>query len=337
MPPNGVEPELIEKQAVPVARSGTTRRVLGAMLFAVVVYGGFAVWQGLGKMGAELGRFAWGAFAAACGLALGNYLLRWLKWEFYLARLGIRGVGRIDSLLTFLSGFVLTVTPGKVGEVFKSLVLFETHGVPIERTAPIVVAERLTDVIGVVVLIVLGSLGFRGGLVWAGLGMAAVGLVLTVVASRRTAHRIIGLVGRLPGPFVGIGPKLHAAYDSLATLVKPSNLVVPTLISIAAWSLECASLWVILRGLGQATSFGLAMFFYATSTLAGAIVPVPGGLGVTETSLRGQLHDLGHVAPATSTAAMILVRFATLWFAVLVGFLALSVLKRRYAGLLAGA
>jgi hypothetical protein len=34
---------------------------------------------------------------------------------------------------------------------------------------------------------------------------------------------------------------------------------------------------------------------------------------------------------------MILVRFATLWFAVLVGFLALSALKRRYPGLLAGA
>ncbi|MDP9000066.1 MAG: lysylphosphatidylglycerol synthase domain-containing protein, partial [Myxococcota bacterium] len=74
-------------------------------------------------------------------------------------------------------------------------------------------------------------------------------------------------------------------------------------------------------------------FVYATSTLAGALVPVPGGLGVTETSLQVQLQ--GQVTPATSTAAMILVRFATLWFAVLVGFLSLAVLKRRYPGLLA--
>ncbi len=332
---------MIEKKVPALPRSRPSpvamRRLLGAMLSAVAVYGGFAVWQGLGKMGDELGRFAWGAFAAACGLAMGNYFLRWLKWEFYLARLEVRGVGRVDSLLTFLSGFVLTVTPGKVGEVFKSLVLFETHGVPVERTAPIVVAERLTDVIGVVVLIALGSTGFRGGLVWAGLGTAAVCLVLAVVGSRRAAHRIIGFVERLPGPFRGSGPKLHAAYESLATMVKPTNLVVPTLISIAAWSLECASLWVILRGLGQETSFGLAMFFYATSTLAGALVPVPGGLGVTEASLREQLRELGHVGPTASTAAMILVRFATLWFAVLVGFCALSILKRRHPGLLGGA
>ena len=114
------------------------------------------------------------------------------------------------------------------------------------------------------------------------------------------------------------------------TLVKPSNLVVPTVLSLAAWTLECAALWIILRGLGQSTGFGVATFFYATSTLAGALVPVPGGLGVTETTLREQMHALGHVPAAASTAAMILVRFATLWFAVLVGFTALSLLRRRY-------
>jgi uncharacterized protein (TIRG00374 family) len=312
------------------------RRVLVAMLLAVVVYGGFAVWRGLGKMGDELARFHWWAFAAAAGLAFSNYLVRWLKWEFYLARLDIKGVRKGDSLLTFLSGFVLTVTPGKVGEVFKSLVLFETYGVPVARTAPIVVAERVTDVIGVVVLIVLGSLGFSGGLLWAGLGTAAVLVLLVVVSNRGLSTSLIRVVERLPGPFKRIGPKLHEAYDSLATLVKPANLLVPTLLSIGAWALECTALWVILRGFGQDTGFGLATFFYATSTLAGALVPVPGGLGVTETSLQGQLQELGHVAATTATASMILVRFATLWFAVLVGFTSLSVLKRRHPGLLAG-
>ncbi len=318
------------------SRSLALRRILVAMLLAVVVYGGFAVWRGLGKMGDVLARFHWWAFGAACALAFGNYMVRWLKWEFYLARLEIRGVGRLDSLLTFLSGFVLTVTPGKVGEVFKSLVLFETYGVPVARTAPIVVAERVTDVIGVVVLIVIGSLGFSGGLLWAGLGMAAVLVLLVVVSSRGLSTAIIGTVERGPGPLKRIGPKLHEAYDSLATLVRPANLVVPTLLSIAAWSLECTALWVILQGFEQETGLGLATFFYATSTLAGALVPVPGGLGVTETSLQGQLQELGHVGATTATAAMILVRFATLWFAVLVGFVSLSLLKRRHTGLLAG-
>src|SRR5882672_1467722 len=192
-----------DRQTPPVPRRGglALRRVLVGMLFAVVVYGGFALWRGVGKMGSELARFEWWSFAAACALAFANYLVRWLKWEFYLARLEIRGVGRIDSLLTFLSGFVLTVTPGKVGEVFKSLVLFETYDVPIARTAPIVIAERVTDVIGVVLLIAFGSLGLSGGLVWAGLGTVAVLVLLVVVSNRGLSYSLIGAVEKLPGPF----------------------------------------------------------------------------------------------------------------------------------------
>ncbi len=312
------------------------------MLLGVVVYAGYAVWSGYHKkaddpaMGAAFATFAWWTFAAACGLAFGNYVLRFLKWEFYLARLGIRGIPKTDSFLTFLSGFVLTVTPGKVGEVFKSVVLHDTHGVPIAKTAPIVVAERVTDLIGIIVLIVAGSYGFKGGLFWAGIGAALVAAVLVVIASRKLSLGLIGLVERLPGRLGAMAPKLHASYDSLATMLKPSNLAIPTLLSILAWFLECMSLWIILRGFGETTSMTLCIFFYATSTLAGALVAItPGGIGVTETALQGQLMEVGHVPSTVSTGAMILVRFATLWFAVLVGFVALSILKKKHVGLLA--
>jgi uncharacterized membrane protein YbhN (UPF0104 family) len=312
------------------------RRILVAMLLGVCVYGAFVVYSGLDKISRSLEHFHATAFAAACGLAFGNYILRFLKWEFYLSRLGIRGVGKVDSFLTFLSGFVLTVTPGKVGEVFKSLILSETHDVPMTKTAPIIVAERATDVIGIVVLIVFGaSFGFGGGLMWAGIGAGLVLGLLVVVANRSWSLALISLAGRLPGRFGKMAPKLEAAYDSLQMMLKPRNLFAPSALSAAAWMLECLALWVILGGFGEGTSIPLATFFYSTSTLVGAIVPVPGGLGVTETSLMGQMTELGHVEKSTATAAMILVRFATLWFAVIVGFVALSLLKRRHPGLLA--
>jgi uncharacterized protein (TIRG00374 family) len=310
------------------------RRVLYVMLLGIAVYGAYAVWSGLGKLGATLASFGWWAFVAACALAFGNYLLRFFKWEFYLSRLEIRGVSKMDSFLTFLSGFVLTVTPGKVGEVFKSLVLFETYGVPIAKTAPIVVAERVTDLIGIIVLIVLGSLGFKGGLIWAGAGAVVVATLLVVIASKTLSHEIIALVERMPGRLGKIGPKLHQAYDSLAIMIAPRNLVLPTILSIGAWSLECLALWVILRGFAQETGVALCFFFYATSTLVGALVPIPGGLGVTEGALQGQMIEVGHVSASQATGAMLLVRFATLWFAVLVGFISLSFLKKRHPALL---
>jgi glycosyltransferase 2 family protein len=312
------------------------RKILYAMLLGVCVYFGLALWSGLGKIRDSLAIYQYSTFGIACALAFGNYFLRFLKWEFYLARLEIRGVPKIDSFLTFLSGFVLTVTPGKVGEVFKSLVLFETHAVPMTKTAPIVVAERATDVIGIVALIVFGSLGFSGGLLWAGIGAGLVLTLIIVVGNKALSMALIAVVGRLPGRIGKIAPKLEAAYESLATMLKLKNLIWPSLLSTAAWTLECLALWVILGGFGQATSIPLSTFFYATSTLVGAIVPVPGGLGVTESSLMAQMTELGHVDRGIATAAMILVRFATLWFAVVIGFIALTWMKRRHPTLLRG-
>jgi len=68
--------------------------------------------------------------------------------------------------------------------------------------------------------------------------------------------------------------------------------------------------------------------------LAGALVPVPGGLGVAETIIRQQLVHVCHAPTGVATASMLMTRIATLWWAVVVGFIALSLLKRRYPSLL---
>ena len=304
------------------------------MLVAVVLYGAIVLYRGLAEVQARFRGFAWWTLGAACALAFGNYVLRFLKWEFYLGVLHIRGVPKFESFLTFLSGFVLTVTPGKVGEVFKSLVLFKTRGVPIEKSAPIVVAERVTDLIGVISMIAVGSLGFAGGVPWAIAGSLLVVLLLVFVASARLSAALLRWLRLLPGPAGRLGarlaPRLETALGALRQMTTPARLIWPALLSVVGWSLEGMALWVILLGFGQHTALPLAAFFYATATLAGALIPLPGGLGVTDKLLEEQLAGLGGVDAASATAAMLLVRFATLWFAVLVGFAALGLLRGRH-------
>ena len=217
--------------------------------------------------------------------------------------------------------------------MFKSIVLWEIKGVPVERTAPIVIAERLTDVLGVVILIAAGSAWFSGGLPWAIAGASAVAVLLLFITIRPLGNLALGVLDRLFGgrPIVA---KLRAAYDSLYELARPQHLVLPTIISVGAWFLECLALWVILVGFGEHVPVMGASFFYATSTLAGALVPVPGGLGVTETLMVTLMKQMGNITPGADTGAMLLVRFATLWFAVVVGFVGLSLLRRRYKSLL---
>lgn len=316
------------------------RRVLLVMLLGVFIYGALVLVRDTRAIGDLLQRYAWSTFGLACALAFGNYLLRFLKWEYYLARLDIRGIPKFDSLLIFLSGFVLTVTPGKVGEVFKSLILFQLKKIPIERTAPIVIAERVTDLIGIITIIAIGSASFQGGLIWAGFGAATVLALLIFIAFPAVSTPFVNLLPRLPGPLGRIGqrlsPKIQDALGGLRTIVAPAQLVWPTLLSIVAWSLEGLGLWVILQGFGEVSSLTRTMFFYSTATLAGALVPVPGGLGVTEKLLEEQMARLGGIPAATATASMILIRFATLWFAVAVGFAALAMLRARYGGAVLG-
>lgn len=306
------------------------RRLMVAMLLGVAVYGAFALYTGLSHIGDSLASFDWSSFFVALGLASGNYLIRFCKWQYYLRRLNIVGVGALDSLLVFLSGFVLTVTPGKVGEVFKSAVLWKTHGVPVARTAPIVVAERLTDAVGVIVLIVLGSTTFAGGLGWVLAGTCAVGVGLVAIVWEAPVQALLTRFERRGGGLAKAAPKLREAYASLRIVAGPAALLVPTALSVLAWSAEGLAMWVILQGFNADVPLARAIFFYATATLAGALVPLPGGLGVVEGVIREQLVRVSHVADGPATAAMMLIRLATLWWAVLVGFVALGLLRLRY-------
>ncbi len=310
------------------------RRLIIALLLGVAVYGVFVAFTGYQRIREALLGFGWWAFAAALALSSFNYVLRFLKWEFYLARLGVVGVPKWDSFLVFLSGFVLTITPGKLGEVFKSAVLAETHGVDPARTAPIVIAERLTDVIGIVVLITLGSLGFSGGLLWAGLGALAVATGLVLILWPLPARLLFAALTRRGGQWAARVPRLETAYASLRLLASPATLLVPTLLSIVGWGAEGVALYALLQGFSQLTSLPLSLFFYATATLAGALIPVPGGLGVVEAMFQSQLIELGGVAEGPATASMLMIRFATLWWAVLVGFAALGLLRLKFPALL---
>jgi uncharacterized membrane protein YbhN (UPF0104 family) len=312
------------------------RRLLVAVLLGVVVYGFFVLYAGVRDLGASLGRFRWSAFAVALALSSSNYVLRFAKWQYYLRRLGVRGIGLVDSLLVFLSGFVLTITPGKVGEVFKSAVLAKTHDVPAERTAPIVLAERLTDAIGVIILIVIGSGAFAGGLRWAVAGTIACSVGLLFVVWERPLNATLGWLEARRGRLAGIAPRLRVALGSLRVVAGPAALLWPTTLSVVAWAAEGVALWVLLRGFSASVPLGVAVFFYATATLAGALIPVPGGLGVAEGMIQEQLVRLGGVPHGDATGAMILIRFATLWWAVAIGFAALGLLRLRFPERLAG-
>ena len=139
---------------------GLMGRVLLGVAAGVSIYVGVSIWANAREVGQALARFYWPAALAAAALAAGNYGLRWMRWEYYLRRLEIR-IATADSVLVFLAGFALTVTPGKLGEAVKALLLRQSHGIPAARTAPIVIAERITDLIALLLLALVGVFTFE--------------------------------------------------------------------------------------------------------------------------------------------------------------------------------
>src|SRR5438128_4201664 len=109
---------------------------------------------------AVLRRFEWWLLPIIRLFTLFNYVLRFFKWDVYLRLIGATGVAKKDSLMIFLSGMAMAMTPGKVGEVLKSYLLKQVRGTPIAASAPVVLAERLTDGVAMLILASVGLFQF---------------------------------------------------------------------------------------------------------------------------------------------------------------------------------
>jgi uncharacterized membrane protein YbhN (UPF0104 family) len=306
------------------------KRLLGKVLFGVAagvaVYVGLSIWADASAVKDALAGFSWGAFGAALALTALNYLIRFARWHYYLRLLKL-AVPAGESLLVFLAGFSLTVTPGKLGEAVKALLLRESRGISAVRTAPIVIAERLTDLVGCLLLAALGAFSFDINKTFL---LVVIAAGLAVISIEPLARACLALLARLPG--VGrFSTKLVAFHETTATLLRPGPLLLAVVLAVACWYCECLGFWLIVRGFpGAHIDLFAATFIYAAMTLAGAVSFLPGGLGVTE---AGMLALLGKLATGCSRgvalAATFLTRLATLWFAVVIGLGALVVFARR--------
>ena len=308
-------------------------KIIVSVLLGLAVVVVLGLLSDIGQVGQSFSTFNWAMLPAVLGFTLLNYVLRWAKWDYYLRRMDMgKNVGYGDSGLLFTSGMVMAVTPGKVGEVLKSYLLKRINGTPISASAPIVLAERVTDGLAMLLLMGFGLTLYAPArpAFFALLVLAVAGLL--VLQSRAIVLWIAERMRKLPYG-QKIVPRLLTAYDSSQRLLSLRILLPSTLISLLSWFGECVAFYYVLRGLGVPESFLLlqqATFVFAASTLFGLISFLPGGLGVSEASSTGLLVLLIPMASGPATTATIIIRFCTLWFGVTLGAIALAIFGRRY-------
>ncbi len=304
------------------------RRLLPVVVLGVLVLAGLLGAANPRQFLVQLRRFDFALLAPILGLSLVNYALRFVRWEIYLRALGT-ALPRGRSLAVFLAGFLLSVTPGKAGELGKAWLVRELGGGAALRVAPAVLAERVTDLLGVALLLAVGALPFPGGAWWALAGLAAVAAGIAVFSWEPLATWLFLMLARLPR----VGPRvaaLEGVYHGLRALLSPGLLVMGLVVATLAWGAEGVGFVVAVRAYAPHAGFLAGIFDYTASTFLGSASMLPGGLGAADGALTALLRAQG-LDTARATLVTFIIRGATLWFAVLLGLLALPALVRMLA------
>ncbi|MGB2954790.1 MAG: lysylphosphatidylglycerol synthase transmembrane domain-containing protein [Anaerolineales bacterium] len=297
------------------------RRLIPGLLFGFLVFLVLILIGDLRQVSNQVLGFQWKYYPLVLLLTLFNYLLRFFKWHFYLGLVGVKNYPLIQSARLFLAGFPLAVTPGKVGEALKGVWLQKETGVPTSRGISVVLAERISDGLGVLLLSTLGVIAYPR--YWPAFAVVLSGLIILIliIQTRPAALWLLDLGGKLPliKRFSG---GLREFYEGSYTLFRLKAIFIAVSLGTISWLGEGIGMYLVLLGLGVApgwTTLSIAVFVLAFSTVVGAVSALPGGLGAAEASIAGMLTLLLALNRDTAAAATLLIRFATLWFAVFLG------------------
>lgn len=289
---------------------------------AALLYLGFVLFADREAVFAALRRVSLPTLIAIFALSLVNYLLRFWRWQRYIAAFGHVLPWR-RHFLYYLAGFTLTVTPGKAGEAVRSLYLHQ-YGVTYAQSLAALFVERLLDVLAMSLLALLILLA-RPDYAW--LVVIAWGLTLGLgwLMTRPWLPEKLRVWGRGHRYGQQFG-QLARLFDSAAVLLRPSYLLFGLSLGVLSWGLEGLSLYWIAQEVGVGISLETGIGIYAIAVLAGALSFLPGGLGGTEAVMGVLLVAFG-ADGAAAVAITLLCRIATLWFAVALGGVAVGVLS----------
>lgn len=273
-----------------------------------------------------LQQLGWSGTLLVLGLSLFNYVLRFQRWHLYLHELGHR-LPWTQHLLVYLAGFMFTVSPAKAGEALRGVYLRE-HGVPYADTFAALFVERLLDFIAyalLATLIVFGHAEYRPFL----LGAFVVAIVLLVLSGHPAIPDALErfALRRGPGRVSGLLELGARLLRSSRRLLQPRLLLPGLAMGLLSWGAEGVGFHLICQGMAVEISMPTATSIYAIAGLAGAAAFfMPGGIGGMELVMIALLTNLG--APASvAVVATLICRVATLWFAVVVGFIAAAILE----------
>jgi uncharacterized protein (TIRG00374 family) len=311
----------------PLLHGWRFRAMLLIVLLSAIGYLAFSLWGGWKEVVEALAKVGIIGTLIALALSLVNYLVRFVRWQKFLAKLGHQ-VYWPESLRIYIAGFGLTILPGKAGEAIRSVFL-KKHHVSYPESLAAFFSDQFSNLISMMLLVSVGLWAYPQAqpviIVLGGIILAVLIFLqqskwleaLEAVAQRKFPAKIAQL----------ITSSIEIVLHSKRCFSLPM-LLYGIALGLLAWGSEGVAFYYIMHVLGSDMTLQTALFIYSFSMLVGAISFLPGGLGGTEATMVALLM-LNNIPQPQAVAATVLIRLATLWFAVALGVIALSMAEHK--------
>ena len=299
-----------------------------AIAFSALLYLSLSLYANINDVIIAIKQFRWIYIILLFGLSYLTFFTRFLKWEYYLRLLDIK-ISKSDSYQIFMSSLIMSVTPGKVGDLIKSYMVKKRYDIPVSQTAPIIFAERITEFISLLIIALAGIYFYEDAKLTVILLLALILFAVTLIFSNKKSSDYLLLKVtnyRMINKHI---ENISVVLENSRQMLQPSPLIKMILLSLISWIFEGFGFYLILVQFGIAVSVDWSFFIYTFSIIMGSISMIPGGLGVTEGSITYLLIESGATRNIAVAVALIF-RIATLWFAVLIGIVSLSLYQKRF-------
>lgn len=288
-----------------------------------------------------------GYLAAAVAITSATYLLRALRWKYFLDP--IKSASLWLLFVAQVLGFSSIYLIGRPGEVVRPALIARSEGVSFGSQLAILLLERIYDVVTMIILFALAfdfqplhltthraaaTLRRVHEGVDSILVLTAV-LVASLVLFRLYTEALTALVRRV---FSFLPPKFESALErflrslaaGLDSIRNWRDLLATLACTAVLWVLNVTVLWMVFRGLGGETATlswwaAVQCLFFAA---VGLMVQLPGVGGGFQVGVIQALRQLFHVRPEAATSAGILT-----WIIVLAPCLALGLVALLWEGL----
>ncbi len=271
-------------------------------------------------------------------------LLRTVRWTLLLRKTDI-SIQFFEAMKIFVAGmFVSNISPGKVGDPVRSIILKKKSGFNVGSSLPSVFIERVFDVITTVFISIIGILFLSGisqisllvtGAIVFYLVVITLGIFLISSETRTrkffskmfSAFSFIPKLKRFESEINEFSQNLHNSFGKY----RDKKLLLITLLnSFGIWIIEGLILFVSFSALNIKIPVFAAIIIVPITSLIAILTFLPGGLGSGEIISVFLFRSLFDIELAVITSAILIGRLLSFWMYVVIGSLTTSLMKYKF-------